>query len=383
MGLLPSLDQPPGPGRGFLREEALLLSCLCGRPGADAPPGFAAEAVRRLAAAGADLPPLLLLFAPAETPAAAVPVPAPRTFRARNGYVATLAEVGGRRLRLVFQCGAPQGPELTPVLNRYMQFHNNRGLGGGYTLALDGVGLLAGPGGSYDFRTEMFPLVAVNGGGHIMEHRYGGFRLRPEQIPFIACFQDDERLLYLRADLRPAYRADLPLTRAERHLALLRERGIVAVVDDFRAEAPLVFAHHLQTPGAFEARGNGAWEIRHADAVLHAAALMPEGWVGWTGELPYVPTYSGGLNNYKSRDWQPEVQAQYARPLSYQHLVHEGPGRACAFTAAVLFGLEPLRPSWQASAGEGFRIETGDGPWIAIDAGRGAAMWGGKPEAGR
>ena len=304
--------------------------------------------------------PLALLFMSGQEPATPSPTRPPHTLRTRSGHIATRDEVAGLRLRLDFACGSPQGPENAARLNRYAQFHNNMGFGGGYPLSIDGQAVIAGPPGSYDYRTGHYPLVSVDGGGHIMEHRYGGFCLRPEQQPYIRQMEDAADILCVRAELRPVYRPALGLQRASRHLWLLRGRGVLVVIDDYASAQPREYAHHLPTPGRFVAAAGGAWRVEHRGQTVHVMPLMPDGCGSAAGELAYVPTYSLGLNAYKSRDWQPEVHAQFKKPPSFQSLVHRPAWPVTTFRACVVLSLAPVAVRMATEADGSYTVVIGD-----------------------
>ena len=357
MQWLPPMTQAT---RGFLREEVAVAGYLGARNADAAAQAASAGWARAVIAAGGHVPPLALLFMDGREPATPVAPEVPRTLRTRSGHVSTLDRAAGHLIRLDFTCGSPQGPENAARLNRYTQFHNNMGLGGGYTLLVDGTAVVAGPPGSYDYRTGYYPLVSVDGGGHIMEHRYGGFCLRPEQQPYIRCVEDEAERLYVQAELRPVYRPELDLCRATRHLWLLRGRGIVVVLDEYASGQPRAYAHHLPTPGRFESGPGGAWRAEHGGQTVHITPLMPAGCAGATGELAYVPTYSLGLNAYKSRDWQPEVHALFQRPPSYQTLIHRPAVPVQSFHACVVLSLSPVEARLDAEPDGACAIVIGD-----------------------
>ena len=356
-------------GKAHLREEPLILARLGARNRDAAALAWAARGIRATLDAGHYLPPLLPLFAPADLPEATPPPPCrPGHFHARNGEVLVIEPIAGRNLLLHFRCGTPQGPENAARLNRYMQFHNNPGFTGSFDLSLDRKPVIAGPGGSYDYRTPMYQMVSINGGGHLIEHRYGGFCLKPSEQPAILRFEETDAMVFLEADMRPGYRADLPLTRAVRRLVLLKGLGIVVVADDFLSTAPVRFAHHLNTPGAFSPVGTGRWHAVSGDASLHVAVLAAGACAPSVSELSWVPTYSLGLNSYKSRDWQPEVHAQFKKPPSFQHLAHAASLPGTEFRALAVFSMQPLAPSWTPREEGGFRANLREGLALEVDA---------------
>ncbi len=372
MGLLPAMKQSAAIGAGHLREEPLLMSYL-GKRNRDERVHFcAAESIRQIAATGGHLPPLTLLFATTEPAVAPPALSVPRTFRARSGHVATFDDAEGHRLKLEFNCGSPQGPENVTVLNRYMQFHNSMNYTGNYTVELDGELVIGGPRQSYDYRTGMFQMVTVNSGGHIMEHRYGGYCFQPCEQPFIRFSRDSEELLCVQAELRPIYRADLPLTRAVRHLCLVRGKGILIVLDEFAAASPLRFAHHIHTPGEFVPEGNSRWKAKKSAAELCIASLLPAGCEARVGETAYVPTYSLGLNAYKSPDWQPEAHAQFKKPPSFQHIEHTTVAPVTSFVGAAVYALHPLQATLQQAAST-FTVELTKNIRLTVDPETGTA----------
>ncbi len=339
MQALPPLTQFQG---GHLHEEVAVAGYLAARNGDNNGVTATAQWARTIIAAEGFVPPLALLFLEGTEPRAKTTAPVPRTLRTRNGLVLTRDACGEQLLTLTFTCGSPQGPENAARLNRYNQFHNNMGFGGGYTLAVNGRNLIAGPAGGYDYRTSCYPLISIDGGGHILEHRYGGFCLQPTQQPFIRRVRDSGHLLFIEADLRPGFRADCGLLRMIRRIWLLRGQGIMAVLDDVASDRPHCYVQHLPTPGAFSGGADEGWRVSDGGQSLCVTPLAPADWLAEVAPVAYVPPYSMGLNRYKSRDWQPEVHALRRQPPDFQSLNLWPPAPVAAIQTGVVLSLAPV-----------------------------------------
>lgn len=348
---------------GGVPEEITLMAYLGARNGNREASSLVARWITGIAEGVGNINPLVpLLIDPAAKAAREVNPPRPFTVRAENGLVASTGQVNGHTFHFRLHCGAVGGPAKTHQWNRYAQFFFNPTYSGSYLIVVDGIALIAPGIGAYDHRTNIYPLVSVNGGGHIIERRYGGYCLHPGEYPWIRHFHEADGLLYVQADLRPAYRRDLPLTRMLRHLVVVPGAGLVVVLDEVAAHQPVQFAHHITTPVTFQPQADGHWLARDPGkpTALQVAACMPKGYAGRVERIAYVPSYSAGLNSYKDKkSWQPEVHARFRQPPDYQRITHASKAKARAFAGAVIYSLSPVsaKGKW---TGASFELEVKD-----------------------
>ena len=202
---------------------------------------------------------------------------------------------------------------------------------GDLTLSLHGQRLLGGP-MAYRDRAADHTLVTVDGGGSIWEGCVWGRLVAPEQLTTYEVICDQPGRCELRINSAGAYNSGLCITKAERRLTLLREEKRLAIEDELTSEDLHDFAWNLVSPAEICLVGEQA-RIRSGEAEVTVRALNSSAEFR-TEVVQWVPSYPYGLNTYKAKNWQPEIQSSLNLP-NFTRLVIDAPA-----TREVKFSME-------------------------------------------
>ena len=199
----------------------------------------------------------------------------------------------------------------------------------------------------YRKRTGDANLVTIDGGGHYLDGRWLGSRIPLARVSEITHFATVNDVTYCCANLAPDYTDDCGLSRFTRRWVFFRDTGIVVMMDCIVAQAPHAFAWCVHAsddtwkPRAKRCFGTGT--DGHALLVHAVDSITDETDQAVTcsvTESPWVPSYTTGLNAYKTRNWQPEIQPEKAKVPSFLVLQFAPVQPVSSWTLLTVMGVD-------------------------------------------
>ncbi len=292
-----------------------------------------------LADAGLD-PLTVLAYNPAIRPSR--PTRRPKAAVSEGGVVACRDAAGD--VGFTFRCGTP----LTPRQHRQHTWNTQSWYAvshsGSFSWTLRGQEAVPLQIGSYRKETHHANVVSIDGAGHRLDTRYLGGRIPLEQVSRIEQAVATPAFTYCHADSSAAYTDTCDIRRLFRRWVFFHGPALLIMHDLVEMTRPHLPAWHLHTTGAWRKTGAGSFVGEREGIRLAVRAFCPGASAALThavSPVEWVPPYGYGLNDYKTRDWQPEMYANRRQPPDYQELTLRPPGPVMHWELITVMGPDP------------------------------------------
>ncbi|HPP12259.1 MAG TPA: hypothetical protein PKW42_05940, partial [bacterium] len=265
----------------------------------------------------ADLDPLTLLacdcrLAPCR--ATAVPV----AFRSQNGLV--VCRDKKRRVEFIFRCGSP-------LSARQHQHHTWNGQlwysvwhSGSFSWTVDGKNLVPLHLPGYSKKTREANLITIAGAGHLLDGRWLGGRISLQQVSRLEHYVSTPEITFCHSNNAPSYKEACGVRKLIRRWVFFHRTGTLIMEDEVATTSPRRLAWHLHTAGQLLQQDENFFLIQDGESRLSLKFFSPVKVRVSLRPARYVPSYSCGLNAYRTRTWQPEVHRQHRRPPDFWEL---------------------------------------------------------------
>jgi len=210
---------------------------------------------------------------------------------------------------------------------------------------------------TYRGRTRDANLITVDGEGHYGDGRWLGSAIPLSRVSRIEHFAAVPGVTYCHGNAAPSYTEASGVKQLTRRWVYLHKAGLVVMHDTVATTGPRELAWHTHTVGqwrqagslAFVADGKGSGYLFRdeegtrtpADIEL-AVRMLPADGDAVTAEVSpshYVPPYScGGLNAYKTLDWQKEAHKRMKQPPDFLELIYRPEGTVSRWECVTVMG---------------------------------------------
>lgn len=293
------------------------------------------------------LHPLTLLAIDETMPQGAATAPEP-ALCSDSGVV--LCRTTDGRASFHFRCGTPLSGRRHDSHGWNAQAWYGVGHSGAFSWTVGRATIIPAGIKTYRRTADQCNLVSIDGGGHRLETRYLGGLLPLRHASRIELFATSGDVTYCHADSSEAYRDRCDVRRLFRQWVFLHDVGVLVMRDVAELAQPHALALHVNTGGQWESLAPELFlaGVRDAELFLRVLPVEPgAGGVAATiGPAAYVPTYTSGINRYRTMDWQPELNKEH-RPADYQQLTLAPPQPTARLEMVTVMALDR---AWAESA---------------------------------
>ena len=298
--------------------------------------------------------------------------PVRRAFRSANGTVGCAST--DRRCQMTFRCGTPLSAEQHPHHGWNAQAWYSAMHSGSFTFAVNGRTVIPAMIKGYRRMTGHANIISLDGGGHRVHGRWLGMKIPLEHTSRIERFCHAGPITCCEADSGTAYEDRLGVRRLRRRWVFLHDPGVLVLHDVVETAEPHRPAWNLHSRRLWDRDQSGLFVGGRLGAGVFVRAVMcdPAGEpVVEMRRTHYVPSYTAGVNLYKTRDWQPEINRRRTPP-DYGELVIGPAGAVRRFELVSLIG--PDQAVVRAA-----RVQASPGGASIDVPGFGRVMWSARP----
>ncbi len=289
---------------------------------------------------GVNFEPLaLLLYDPSLTPSELSAIP--DMFAAENGTVICRDTAG--KTSFQFQCGVPLTPAKHDANNWINRAWYSCAHMGSYSWRRGRKRIVPERIKGYRHLTAEANLITVDGGGSRLDGRWVGYAIPSAHAAEIETVAHKDGITECIGNAAPSYASAGGVTEARRRWRFDHGQGVLVMHDTFRTNAPRQLAWHIHTPlvwreveeGHFVAVADG--EEVFAVRVVHSSTAFAAD----VETVQFVPSYTFGVNCYKTLDWQPELRPQELNIPTYLDLQFAPVQPVAAWELTVVMGPDP------------------------------------------